>query len=585
LPESDAVEGGEMRKVWWIAVVVLGACGGSSAAPEDTGDGSGDTRTELWGDPDTNLQETTFPDAEVPDSADGEVEFGETITPADLADLSQEEVTDPCHGGEPFCVDTELRICVGGEDTVVLDCLPHGWHCLSGGCVAQEEETEPESMWRQRLVRLSLENAAESQVLDSYGGWVNAPESLGTPVAHAYFTVQKLDGRWWFVTPEGHVFLSKGVTDVNFLGANLAHDEHHALLVDKYGTEDVWAEASRQDLLRWSFNTVGPWSSASMAQRMSHATIILDSAGHAPRHPGFTVTDYWSEGFADHAAKVAQERAAPFAEDARLLGFFLDNELAWEANWHTAKSLLQNYMDFPPDAPGRARAVAFLKEMSDSVASFNTLWGTSIGEWSEVDTLTSSSLVPATVESLAATRAFAVEAFRQYASVAIPALKAVAPNHLVLGCRFYNAHWDELLIESGKWFDVVSLAYYESVPPVEDIDRVFPLADKPFLLEEFSFKANDSGYWNIMNYAPVVETQKERALGYHDYVQTWMSRPYAVAFHWYKWMDNPTKPDNILAGDNFGLRTPADEPYLPLVTLAAEVNRRVEFWHAGEAAD
>ena len=392
--------------------------------------------------------------------------------------------------------------------------------------------------------------------------------------------MQKLNGRWWFVTPEGHLFLSKGVTDVNFLGANLAQDEHNDLLVAKYGTEEEWVAASRQRLLEWGYNSVGPWSGASMMQRMPQAGIILDAAGHAPRYAGFVVTDFWSDGFVDNCATVAAERAGPWAEDPRLLGYFLDNELVWEPNWATNLTLLQNYMDFPSDAPGRSVAVQFLQNHAGSVAEFNSVWGTTLADLAEVEGLSSGQLLQATEDAERLSKEFAVMAFAQYASTAVAALRVVDQNHLVLGCRFHTYHWDELVIEAGKYFDVISQAFYWDVPPVEDVDRVSFLVDRPFLIEEFSFKAEDSGYLNIMNFAPVVKTQKDRALAYDAYVQSWMSRPYAVAFHWYKWFDNPTRPDNILAGDNFGLLTPADEPYGAFVTLATEVNRCVERWHS-----
>jgi agarase len=317
-----------------------------------------------------------------------------------------------------------------------------------------------------------------------------------------------------------------------------------------------------------------------MAQVMPHASIILDSGGHAPRYPGFAVTDYWSAGFAENCTAKAQTLAGPHVEDPLLLGYFLDNELAWEPNWATSLTLLQNYMDFPPDAPGRAVAVEFLQDHAASVVEFNAAWGTDLADLDEAEGLSSAQLAPATEDADRLSKEFAVLAFTQYASTAVAALRTVDPNHLVLGCRFHTYHWDELVVEAGNCFDVISQAHYWDVPPVEDVDRVSALVDRPFLLEEFSFKAEDSGYWNVMNYAPVVKTQKDRALAYDAYVQAWMGRPYAVAFHWYKWFDNPTRPDNILAGDNFGLLTPADDPYEPLVTFAAGVNRRVEFWHA-----
>ncbi len=76
-----------------------------------------------------------------------------------------------------------------------------------------------------------------------------------------------------------------------------------------------------------------------------------------------------------------------------------------------------------------------------------------------------------------------------------------------------------------------------------------------------------------------MDTQKDRALAYDDYVEGFMRRPWAVGYHWYKWFDNPPVEGDFLSGDNFGLMNYQDEPYEDFVQHAREVNRRVERWH------
>ncbi|HPE42192.1 MAG TPA: hypothetical protein PKZ34_03805, partial [Thermotogota bacterium] len=72
---------------------------------------------------------------------------------------------------------------------------------------------------------------------------------------------------------------------MNWLGATLSTDSFHDLLVQKYGDEETWADVSLKRVQEWGFNTVGPWTSASMAKRMTHSIIILDMAGAGgPRH-------------------------------------------------------------------------------------------------------------------------------------------------------------------------------------------------------------------------------------------------------------------------------------------------------------
>src|SRR6185437_13009010 len=42
---------------------------------------------------------------------------------------------------------------------------------------------------------------------DEYGGWSTGPRLKAT----GFFRTEKVDGKWWLVTPTGHVFFSMGL--------------------------------------------------------------------------------------------------------------------------------------------------------------------------------------------------------------------------------------------------------------------------------------------------------------------------------------------------------------------------------------
>jgi len=452
--------------------------------------------------------------------------------------------------------------------------------CHVGDATGDTCQGDAACLYEEGVQRLESEAAGLTMELDQWGGWINHPEEFGEIEATGKFGVRKLGGAWWFVTPDGNPMISKGVTDVNWLGATLQDDAFHQILVDKYGDEDAWNDAAAERIREWNFNTIGPWSSFGISQRFAHATVILDSANHAPRYdPGDVVTDYFAEPFIQHCDKVAGERAAPYVGNSGFIGYFLDNELSWGPDWRGELTLLQRYVDFPVDAPGRQEALRLVRESAADVADFNATWGTSISDWSELDGLAPADFAVTTPRAAEVTTAFQIMAFRQYASTAIAALRRVDPDHLVLGCRFAAYPGDALIEASAEYFDVISMAGYHS-NWVDELDAIYPRVDKPFLIEEFSFKATDSGLMNILFYAIVVETQKDRALAFHDYVEELVRRPYTVAYHWYKWMDNPPLETNVLAGDNFGLLNFSDEPYTDFVEYARRVNYLAENWHA-----
>ena len=53
----------------------------------------------------------------------------------------------------------------------------------------------------------ALRKAAVPTDLDEWGGWSAGPQLKAT----GWFRTEKLDGRWWLVTPSGHRFWSVGL--------------------------------------------------------------------------------------------------------------------------------------------------------------------------------------------------------------------------------------------------------------------------------------------------------------------------------------------------------------------------------------
>src|SRR5579864_3574478 len=89
---------------------------------------------------------------------------------------------------------------------------------------------------------------ADSADYDRYGGWMKL---AGTKTG--FFHTQEIDGRWWLVTPDGHVFFSKGVDNVSYRPEAASSPKPPADL-------NGWAAATVRQLRGWGFNTAGAWS-------------------------------------------------------------------------------------------------------------------------------------------------------------------------------------------------------------------------------------------------------------------------------------------------------------------------------------
>ena len=85
---------------------------------------------------------------------------------------------------------------------------------------------------------------------DAYGGWrkLNGEKT-------GFFHTQRIEGRWWLVTPDGNAFFSKGVDNVSYGpeadSSPKAPDDLAA-----------WAAMAAGQLRLWNFNTAGAWAAS-----------------------------------------------------------------------------------------------------------------------------------------------------------------------------------------------------------------------------------------------------------------------------------------------------------------------------------
>ena len=75
---------------------------------------------------------------------------------------------------------------------------------------------------------------------DPYGGWTRI-----TGRKTGFFHTEEIGGRWWFVTPDGNAFYSKGVDTVN-----ISDDWAEAATGEKEAGADAWAKATADSLPR-----------------------------------------------------------------------------------------------------------------------------------------------------------------------------------------------------------------------------------------------------------------------------------------------------------------------------------------------
>ncbi|HEX8913818.1 MAG TPA: hypothetical protein VF796_15830 [Humisphaera sp.] len=370
------------------------------------------------------------------------------------------------------------------------------------------------------LLLACLAPAARAADRDPYGGWTKL-----TGKKTGFFRLEEIRGHWWFVTPDGNAFYSKGVNSVN------QADKDADAKATKDADEDRWAARVAADLRNLGVNTAGCWSTGAVGK---HAL------AWTPRpHLSFArdgLPDVFAPDWADKVKAAALAQCGPLKDDPWVLGYFTDNELSWgHEDEHAA--VLDHYLKLPDGSGGRAKAEAFVKKHGKGKAA-----------------------------------EFRAMVAKEYFKVTAEAIRAADPNHLILGCRFAGRPPMDVVKAMKGHADVISINNYSGKPPTDLLKEMHKATGLPVMVTEWSVKAKDSGPLTAHGSGPVVATQADRAARFKDYTSDLADLNYCVGFHWFRYRDHP--------GSNQGLVKATGEPWEKLAAAFRDLNPTLDARHA-----
>lgn len=259
--------------------------------------------------------------------------------------------------------------------------------------------------------------AAEPAARDRYGG-VIALKAKAT----GWFHVAPIDGRWFFITPEGHGFFSLGVTHA----VDAARRDERGLLTTKFGGDEAkLADFLTARLREWGYNSSGYGTLPAMQHRVPYvAEIWTEGPRSFSAGENSDYTDIFDPDVRGRLRNTLRTAAARHVANPFCLGYgFIDLPV-----WHPKPPRDESYVDFiralPVTAPGRVAHAAFLRNhpAADDEAFLNHL---------------------ATA----------------YYTCAVAALRSVDAHHLILGDRLMalpERTPDSILQTAAKFVDVLS---------------------------------------------------------------------------------------------------------------------------------
>jgi hypothetical protein len=251
-----------------------------------------------------------------------------------------------------------------------------------------------------------------------YGGYTNTHAK-----ATGFFHVEQVDGKWWFVDPHGHLFLS---TSCNGLGGRGGGGNGQA------------ASRLARRIDAWGFNTAG--------QGMNKPYIPYASAPLGP-NTFLGLPDVYSDAFAQGAEQTAIRSCAPHKADPLVIGYFIGNEPPWAGRETEVVAMILK----GPETATQLKLKEFLKAGDSPERRTN----------------------------------FVNAAFAKQLEIVCNAIRKQDPNHLILGMRF-GGDVPEAMFEAARVFDVCSINVYE-YEPTKQVERACRISGRPVLIGEFHF--------------------------------------------------------------------------------------------------
>lgn len=394
-----------------------------------------------------------------------------------------------------------------------------------------------------------------------------------------FFRTQMIDGRWWFVDPEGYLFLSVGVDCVTkghsglIRGYNFRSNMYAKVpdyetsrklgfinqrtgavdranfstwnLYRRYG-DDYKAKAVDMVVKRmnkWGLNTIANWSDEDV-KATNRVPFLQSLSGLGMRSDLMGLTDIYDPEMKIRIADDIQRQTARLKNNPWLIGWFVGNE----PGWLNQEPRLCDIILKGKEQPIKRALEEYLKENGDGNQ---------------------------------AKKNFVYKTFHTFLLTVKEALNEADPNHLNLGIRFSDPLTlpDELLRISGEVFDVFSFNCYLLKPTEAMLNRVRDFVHKPAIIGEYHFGTVDRGYaqslWQV-------DSQEDRGVAYRYYTEQGYAHPYLVGTGYFQWSDQDLTGRGDGENYNCGLVDVTDRPYKEQTEAMMETAKRLYDVHSGK---
>ena len=300
------------------------------------------------------------------------------------------------------------------------------------------------------LSLLVLPAATHAQQLDQYGGFLDVKGKRT-----GFFHTERINDRWWLVTPDGHGFFGIGISHP------ITSMSEAAITFAYGGRQEEWMRDGIRKMRELGFNSV--WSGPYSLERIRFGNIDADLADnvyreaeipyaiHVPliKHqvelkPGEKRPDVFGPEYRQYVSEEVVKRVAPHHDNPWILGYYYGyGSFMREDLW------INETLSYEPGSPGRDRLLDVLEQLyRGDVGKLNTVYGTRFASFSDlrkngsltyprwISAVKAGAPVPGRSGSediLRDAEALLGEVVEQLHKVAHAEIRKHDPNHMVMG--------------------------------------------------------------------------------------------------------------------------------------------------------
>ena len=357
-----------------------------------------------------------------------------------------------------------------------------------------------------------------------------------------YFHVEKIDGRWWLIDPDGYANINRAVT--SFSDPSTVQYDYD--LCTRAGFNSAGNFVSSESQTKNAYNDYNYTTWGYTRRVPFHAGYKSKRKNYYPDYstPSGDYVFVLDPKFENYCQETAANNMRSFAKEKDLIGWFTDNEIPFNEDQLT-------YMITKLDSLDPSRVATREWAAQKGLSEYDIAKGK-----------------PAVTNEIK--KEFAGYLAEHYFSVVEKAVRAVDSVHLILGSRLHGRPRANMYVvkASHAHTDVTSVNFYDKYQPNDQIALATWTLDHPCMVTEFYIKDINYQASSQSGAGWYVKSQADRGYWYENTCLQLLASKCYVGWQYFRYMDDS-------GGSNKGIVTLDKKEYKDMTSSMRELNEQV----------